>query len=61
MILRKDTTIEVNRVPNSIEIKTMYPLIKELAIYWSAQKRKWFVSCRCSEMEAAGIKEMYSK
>lgn len=61
MILRKDTTIEVDEKPDRVEIKTMFPLVKELAIYWSTIKRKWFVSCRCSESEATEIKEMYSK
>lgn len=60
MIVRENTTIAVDEKPNSTEIKLMYPLIKELAIYWSATKRKWFVSCRCSEREAGEIKEMYS-
>jgi hypothetical protein len=47
-------------VPDSSEIKWVYPLIKDLAIYWSAQKRSWFVSCRCNAVEAEGIKEMYA-
>jgi hypothetical protein len=60
MILRRDTTIEVDTKPERAEIKIRYPLIKDLAVYWSAAKRKWFVSCRCSELEAKGIEEMYS-
>jgi len=48
MIERRDTIIEVDTVPNSSEIHMMYPLVKELEIYWSAQKRRWFVSCRCN-------------
>lgn len=61
MILRRDTTIEVDMKPNRIEIKLMYPLVKEIAIYWSVAKNKWNISCRCSELEAKGIEDMYSK
>lgn len=61
MILRKDATIEVDQKPDTWEIRLQFPLIKELAVYWSVQKNKWFISCRCSEHEARTIKEMYSR
>lgn len=60
MIVREDRTIKVDDKPDSREIKYMFPRIKELAIYWSAQKRSWFVSCMCTENEAEGIKALYS-
>lgn len=60
MTLRRDTAIEVDTKPDSREIRLIYPMVKELAIYWSVCKSKWIVSCRCTEDEANGIKEMYS-
>lgn len=60
MIVREDRTIKVDSEPDSREIKMVYPKVKQLAIYWSAQKRSWFVSCMCTESEAEGIKKLYS-
>lgn len=52
MIIREDRNFRVDSEPDS--------KVKGLAIYWSAQKRSWFVSCYCTEKEADGIKDMYS-
>lgn len=60
MIIREDRSIKVKEEPNSKELKAAFPRIKNLAIYWSCQKRTWVVSCCCSEAEAELIKEMYS-
>lgn len=60
MIIREDRIIKVDSEPDSREIKIAYPKVKQLAIYWSAQKRSWFVSCYCTPIEAEGIKAMYA-
>lgn len=60
MIVRENRIIEVDSEPGLREIKYMFPKVKKLAIYWSAQKRSWFVSCYCTEKEADGIKELYT-
>lgn len=60
MVVREDRNFRVDSEPDSKEIRTVFPKVHELAIYWSAQKRSWFVSCYCTEKEADGIKELYS-
>lgn len=60
MIVREDRIIKVDSEPDSREIRMAYPKVRGLAIYWSAQKRSWFVSCYCTEKEADGIKELYA-
>ena len=61
MTKRRDTVIEVEFEPNAWEVLYIVPDVKDLAIYWSVLKRRWCISCKCTEEEAGLIEGAFNE